>query len=125
MDFARLKREGLSVALMAVYSLEAGLVAAGWFGNANGLFISTTTIGLILSLRLAGRSRSIWPTIMVASHLIALACLLLGRRGDAVVLAAWGAAHAPALIAMSQGLLQRSGALPRLTAQVRPTPGLD
>jgi len=125
MDVGVLKREGLTVALVAVYSVEAGLVAAGWFGSANGLFIVTTMLSLAFSLRLAMRDRSIWPTIMVASHLIALTCLWMGRPGNAVVLAAWGAAHAPALIAMTQGLLLRAGSGLQQTAKARVRPGLD
>ncbi len=110
MDLSLLRREGSSLALMSLYSLEACLVAAGWFGRANAAFMATTALCLILSCRLAATGRSIWPTILVASHLIALACLWMGRSGDAIVLAAWGAAHGPAAIAVAQGLLARAGA---------------
>lgn len=118
MDLSLLRREGLSLALMGVYGLEAGVVAAGWFGRAGLLIMGTTTLCLLLSVWLARGSRSIWPSLMVASHLIALTCLWLGRPGDAVVLAAWGAAHAPALIAAAQGLLLRAGPRFRLRPAV-------
>ena len=123
METAMLRREGASLALLGIYSLEIALVAAGWFDRSGVVFMGTTALCLILSVRLSAASPSIWPTIMVASHLIALACLWLGRPGDAVVLAAWGAAHAPATIAVAQGVLLRTGTGRRLAAQARPLQG--
>ncbi len=119
MDTVMLRREGLSLALLGIYSLEVALVAAGWFSRSGVVFMGTTALCLILSFRLSAASPSIWPTIMVASHLIALACLWLGRPGDALVLAAWGAAHAPATIAVIQGVLLRTGTGRRLATRAR------
>ena len=110
MDPMMLKREWPSLGLLGLYALEGSLAGAGRFATAEGLFLATAALGLAISLRLAMTDRSIWPTIMVASQLICVTCLLLGRTGDALVLAVWAAAHAPALIALAPGMVVRARA---------------
>jgi hypothetical protein len=102
------RREWVSLALLAVYLLEAGLVKAGWFGSMGAVFIASGGVGLMLTLTIAKADRTIWPTLMVAAQLVCMTCLLLGRSTDTLVLAVWGAAHAPALIAMVPGMLLRA-----------------
>lgn len=110
MNATFLRREWASLALLAVYLLEAVLVKMGWFGSAGGLFIATGGAGLGLTVMIATSDRTIWPTLMVAAQLVCVTCLLLSRAGDTLVLAVWGAAHAPAMIAMVPGLLLRARA---------------
>jgi len=108
MNPAILKREWPSLALLGLYALEGSLAGAGRFATAPGFFIATGALGLAISLRLAMSDRALWPTLLAASQLICLTCLLLGRSGDSLVLAVWAAAHAPALIALAPGMVVRA-----------------
>lgn len=125
MDPMILKREWPSLGLLGLYALEGGLAGAGHFATAGGLFVATAALGLAISLRLAMTDRALWPTILVAAQLVCLTCLLLGRTGDALVLAVWAAAHAPALIALAPGMVvrARAGRPPRSAPLAAPPAG--